>query len=193
MSNTTPPPTPGFGPPMPSPQKKNRTNAYIIGGAAAAVAAIIAAGVIVSSNSNTGEAEPAATTATEAASPTPDITDQLAQWRDNGGGETLQTLIDDLTAVQKASDPTDFAALREACSTLTANIETAQLGDPVPDEDTNNSWNLALDHLAKSATACTNGAISENQDDFDLSASEMDIGIKHLNAVNENLDKALEG
>jgi hypothetical protein len=152
----------------------------------------IAALTLTACGSQAGSTKAEPTPTPTSASPSPDITDQLIAWRDGGGSETLQKLVDNLTAVDEASDPIDFDGLREACSTLTADIETAQLGAPIPDEDTNNSWNLALDHLAKSATACTNGAVSESQDDFDLMASEMDIGIKHLDAVNKNIDEALD-
>ena len=134
---------------------------------------------------------PAPTTATASATPSKSMTDQLIDWRDSGGSETLDTLVTDLGAVEKASDPIDLKGLLEACSTLTADLEIAQQQDPVPDEETNQSWALALEHLANSATACTAGAVSENQADFDLMASEMEIGVKHLEGVSESLDKFL--
>ena len=124
-------------------------------------------------------------------SPSPDITDLFIDWRDGGGSETLTTLVDDLSDVGEASDPFDIDALGDACSSLTADVETAQLGDPIPDKGTQKNWNLALAHFAKSATACTTGAYSEDQTQFDLMASEMEIGIKHLNAVNKQLDEIL--
>ncbi len=139
-----------------------------------------------------GKPAPTPTPTTASATPSKSITDQLIDWRDNGGSDTIQTLADDLSAVGKASDPIDLAGLLEACSTLTADLETAQQQDPVPDKATNTSWTLALDHLTKSATACTNGAVSQDQDDFDLMASEMQIGIKHLNGVNDGIDKFLQ-
>lgn len=198
MSNTTPPPAPGFGPPMPvydPPPKKNRANAYIIGGAAVAVAAIIGVTFAIKSSDsgNDAKTEPAATATSASPTPSPDITDQFIDWRDNGGNETLTTLGDDLSAVDKASDPVDLEGLRDACATLTADVETAQQGDPIPDDATNKSWDLALEHLANSATACTLGAVGNDQASFDLMASEMDIGIRHLNAVSKHLDKILEG
>ncbi|MCX5357532.1 hypothetical protein OG864_02010 [Streptomyces sp. NBC_00124] len=115
------------------------------------------------------------------------MVDQLIEWRDGGGSETLDTFLQDLTAVDKASDPVDLDGPRDACADLAAHVETAQLEDPIPDKTANNSWKLALEHLAASATACTNGAVSESQDDFDLMASEMDIGIRHMTAVSDRL------
>ncbi|MGY1579181.1 hypothetical protein [Streptomyces sp. MN13] len=135
------------------------------------------------------DAKPTATTA----SPSKDLAEQLREWNRDGGGETLQTLVDDLAAVDEASDPVDLAGLREACATLTADLEIAQQGDPIPHRDSDDSWALALEHLTNSATACTTGAVSEDQASFDLMASEMDIGIQHLNKVNEHLDKVLAG
>ncbi|MFI6334146.1 hypothetical protein [Streptomyces sp. NPDC050535] len=123
----------------------------------------------------------------ESASPTPDVVDQLIEWRDSGGSETLDTFLEDLSAVDKASDPVDLGGLRDACADLAAHVETAELEDPIPDETANNSWKLALGHFAASATACTNGAVSDSQDDFDLMASEMDIGIRHMTAVSDRL------
>jgi hypothetical protein len=132
-------------------------------------------------------AKPAASATSETASPTPDVVDQLIEWRDGGGSATLDTFLEDLAAVDKASDPVDLDGLRDACADLAAHVETAQLEDPIPDKTTNNSWKLALKHFAASATACTNGAVSDSQDDFDLMASEMDIGIRHMTAVGERI------
>ncbi|GAA3852288.1 hypothetical protein GCM10023084_03120 [Streptomyces lacrimifluminis] len=131
------------------------------------------------------KARPAPSSA--AASPTPDVADQLIEWRDGGGSETLNTFLKDLTVVDEASDPVDLDGLRDACADLAAHVETAQLEDPIPDETANNSWKLALEHLAASATACSNGAVSDSQDDFDLMASEMDIGIRHMTAVSDRI------
>ncbi|MFB7713967.1 hypothetical protein [Streptomyces sp. NPDC056105] len=61
----------------------------------------------------------------------------------------------------------------------------------MPDTAMAKRWDLALEHLANSVTACTEGSISEDQASFDLMASEMDIGIKHLNAVNKHLDEVV--
>lgn len=133
------------------------------------------------------KAEPSPSASSATASPTPDVVDRLIMWRDSGGSETLDTFLQDLAAVDKASDPVDLDGLRDACADLAAHVETAQLEDPIPDETANNSWKLALEHFAASATACTNGAVSGSQDDFDLMASEMDIGIRHMTAVSERL------
>jgi predicted small secreted protein len=126
---------------------------------------------------------------TAPASPTPDVVDQMIEWRDSGGSETLDTFLKDLTAVDKASHPVDLDGLRDACADLAAHVETAQLEDPIPDETANNSWKLTLKHFAASATACSNGAVSDSQDDFDLMASEMDIGIRHMTAVSDRLSE----
>lgn len=133
------------------------------------------------------KAKPVASAASPTASPTPDVIDQLIEWRDGGGSATLDTFLEDLAAVDKASDPVDLDGLRGACADLAAHVEAAQLKDPIPDKTTNDSWKLALKHFAASATACSNGAVSDSQDDFDLMASEMDIGIRHLTAVSKRL------
>lgn len=134
-----------------------------------------------------GDTKAKAAPSSESASPTPDAVDQLIEWRDGGGSETLDTFLQDLAVVDEASDPVDLGGLRDACADLTAHVETAQLEDPIPDETANNSWKLALEHFAASATACTNGAVSDSQDDFDLMASEMDIGIRHMTAVGDRI------
>ncbi|MFD8771392.1 hypothetical protein ACFRCQ_28255 [Cytobacillus firmus] len=133
--------------------------------------------------------EPAKKPAKTSASKDP--AQQFLDWADNGGSESIDTIATDLGAVDKASHPVDLAGLRESCSTLTADIEAAQGGDPMPDKAMAKRWDLALTHLANSATACTEGSISEDQASFDLMASEMDIGIKHLNAVNKHLDEVI--
>ncbi|GGK65549.1 DUF4352 domain-containing protein [Streptomyces flaveus] len=69
MTDTTPPPMPGFPPPEPAP-KKSRTNAIIIGAAAAVIAAVVATGVVVA-NSRDDDGSDAATTS-ETSAPTDD-------------------------------------------------------------------------------------------------------------------------
>ncbi|WP_327324571.1 hypothetical protein OG735_20115 [Streptomyces sp. NBC_01210] len=118
---------------------------------------------------------------------TKDPAQEFLDWADKGGSATLDAIATDLAAVDKASEPVDLAGLRESCSTLTADLEVAQKADPMPDPKTAQRWQLALEHLTASAAACTEGAISEDQAAFDLMASEMDIGIKHLAAVNKHL------
>lgn len=173
------------------PTKKRRTNAYIIGGAAIAIAAIAATGAVIANHDSGNNDRTAAAKTSAAPTPSKDQAQQFIDWADNGGSDTLDTIATDLHAVDLASDPTDFDGLRDSCSTLTADIEAAQGGPPMPHKATAKRWSLALEHLANSASACTNGAVSEDQDDFDLMASEMDIGIKHLNAVNKHLDELL--
>lgn len=139
------------------------------------------------------KAKPTPAASSEFASATPGVTDQLIEWRDSGGSETLDTLSRDLAAVDNASHPVDLVGLRESCADLAAHVETAELQDPIPDETANNSWKLALKHFAASATACSNGAVSDSQDDFDLMASEMDIGIRHLTAVSDRINELSSG
>jgi hypothetical protein len=134
-------------------------------------------------------ARPAPAAAKSSASPS--MAEQMHDWGNNGGSETLTTLVDDLSAVEDDSDPVDLDGLRDSCSTLTADIEAAQQEDPVPDPATNKRWKLALEHLGNSATACSTGAVSGDQTQFDLMASEMDIGIKHLDAVNKRVDEIM--
>lgn len=188
--DATPPPMPEYLPQPPA--KKSRTIAVIIGGAIIGGAAIIAVGVVIANNDSGSKGSAAAET-TPAADPAPskDPAQRFVDWANNGGSDTLNTLSTDLSAVDADSDPIDFDGLRDSCSTLTADVEAAQDGEPMPDKATAKRWNLALEHLANSATACTEGAVSEDQASFDLMASEMDIGIKHLNAVNKHLDEVL--
>lgn len=130
--------------------------------------------------STVGESSP---TPPASVSPSKDALQQMIEWRDNGGSTTLATLMTDLAAVDEDSRPVDLAGLRDSCSTLTADLEAARGGTPMPHPATAQRWNLALDHLAASAKACTDGAVSGEQASFDLMASEMDIGIKHMEAV----------
>lgn len=187
--DTTPAPTLEDEPP----HKKRRTRAITIASAAAAIVVIAGVGLAISINKSDDKGVPS--TSSSAPDPTPsvskDIAQEIADWRDNGGSDTLSTLVSDLTAVGKASDPVDLDGLRDSCSTLTADIESAQEGNPIPDAATNKRWSLALEHLGNSASACTRGAVSGDQDSFDLMASEMEIGTKHLKAVNKSLGEAL--
>ncbi|MEV0926904.1 hypothetical protein AB0I99_17560 [Streptomyces spongiicola] len=153
---------------------------------------IILAGVLAVSLTGCGSrttpaAEPPAPTPTASPSPTMDAAQQMVEWRDSGGMDTLQTLMTDLSAVQEDSDPVDLNGLRDSCSTLTANLETARGGTPMPHPATAQRWKLALEHLTASAKACSDGAVSGDQSSFDLMASEMDIGIKHMEAVAEHI------
>ncbi|MFB6955489.1 hypothetical protein ACFCYB_00275 [Streptomyces sp. NPDC056309] len=192
MSNdATPAPAPEVEPPT----KKRPTRAITITSAVAAILVIAGVGLAIASNKSDNKAAPAATTSS---TPTPepsaskDIAQEFADWRDDGGLDTLTTLSADLKAVDEASHPADLDGLRDSCSTLTADIETAQEGDPLPDTATNKRWSLALEHLANSATACTLGAVSSDQASFDLMASEMEIGTKHLHAVVERVGEVLD-
>jgi hypothetical protein len=184
--DVTPPPMPT----EPPPAKKHNRNAIIIGGAVAAIAGIVIAGVAISSDKRDGNAAKPRPSATKT-STAPSMADRMHDWSDNGGNETLTTLVADLQQVGDDSDPIDLDGLRDSCSTLTADIEAAQEEDPVPDAATNKRWSLALEHLGNSATACTTGAVSGDQSQFDLMASEMDIGIKHLNAVDKRVDEIM--
>ncbi|GED89347.1 hypothetical protein [Streptomyces sp. 6-11-2] len=188
--DTTPAPTLENEPPT----KRRPTRMIAMASAVAAIIAVAGVGLAISSNKSDDKATPSAATTSNAPDPTPstkDVAQQFADWRDNGGLDTLTTLTDDLKAVSDASDPVDLDDLRDSCSTLTADIETAQEGDPLPDTATNTRWSLALEHLGNSATACTLGAVSSDQASFDLMASEMEIGLKHLTAVNKRVDEAL--
>lgn len=123
------------------------------------------------------------------ASPTPDTLQQMVEWRDSGGSATLHTLLTDLAAVDKHSRPPNLTALRDSCATLTADLEAARASTPMPHPPTAQRWNLALDHLTASAKACTDGAVSGDQASFDLMASEMDIGVKHMEATAKQIDE----
>ncbi|MET7983025.1 hypothetical protein [Streptomyces sp. NPDC005281] len=127
--------------------------------------------------------EQSTTSASASASPSADPATKLRAWADAGGTDTLGVLMKGLKQVDKDSDPVDLAALQTSCAQLTADIEAAAEEDPMPDETLAKRWKLALDHLGKSASACTVGAASEDQASFDLMAAEMSIGTDHLNAV----------
>lgn len=131
----------------------------------------------------------AATTPTASASK--GIAQEFRDWNHSGGSDHIDTIMTDLAAVDKASDPVDLKGLRESCPTLTADLEAAMQADPMPGE-AGQRWALALKHLAASAAACSEGAVSEDQAAFDLMASEMDIGVSHLTAVNKHLDEVLK-
>lgn len=158
---------------------------------AAAALTLTACGSETTASSKPDTTAAATASPTPSPSPTKDTVDKLIDWRDNGGSDTLDTITTDLGAVGKASDPIDLPALLDACSTLTADLEVAQQEDPIPDEETNRSWSLALEHLTASASACTTGAAGEDQASFDLMTAEMEIGIKHLTAVSDSIDKFL--
>ncbi|MEU0433710.1 hypothetical protein ABZ153_19120 [Streptomyces sp. NPDC006290] len=125
--------------------------------------------------------QPATTSAS--ASPSTDPAAKVRAWADAGGFDSLDTLSTSLGQVEKDSDPVDLTALQTSCAQLTADVEAIAQEDPMPDEKLAARWKLALDHLGKSASACTVGAASEDQASFDLMAAEMSIGTKHLDAV----------
>jgi hypothetical protein len=121
----------------------------------------------------------------------PDPTEAFKSWADSGGSDTLQTILDDLDSVNKASSAAGLDQLSDSCAQLTADIETAQTGDALPDKAAATAWKLAMEHLQQSASACTAGANSGEQSDFDTMSAEMAIGVKHLNAVNSRLDEVI--
>ncbi|MFF4534639.1 hypothetical protein [Streptomyces aureus] len=123
------------------------------------------------------------------ASPTTDTATRVRAWADAGGFDTLGTLAKSLGQVDKDSDPVDLAALQTSCAQLTADVEAAAEEDPMPDDKLAARWRLALEHLGKSASACTVGAASEDQSSFDLMAAEIAIGIKHLDAVSKRINE----
>ncbi|MER6280631.1 hypothetical protein ABT202_30760 [Streptomyces sp900105245] len=174
----------------PLPARKRKTAAIAVGAAVVAVAGITTAGLLIGSGKHDDD-KGAKATPSAIKSSAPSMAERMHDWSDDGGSETLTTLVDDLKEVGDDSEPPDLDGLRDSCSTLTADIEAAQEEDPVPDSATNKRWALALDHLGNSATACTTGAVSGDQTQFDLMASEMEIGIKHLNAVNKRVDKIM--
>ncbi|MGW7261604.1 hypothetical protein [Streptomyces sp. NPDC054834] len=185
---TTPPPDAA----EPPPAKKRRINAIIIGAAVVTIAGVVTAGLLISSNKNDDDLAVKTTPEAAKTSASPSLAEQMHAWGSKGGSETLTTLVDDLSKVGDDSDLADLDGLRDSCSTLTADIEAAQEEDQVPDPATNKRWKLALKHLGNSATACSTGAVSGDQTQFDLMASEMDIGIKHLNAVNKRVDEIMD-
>ncbi|MEU0783270.1 hypothetical protein ABZ341_17065 [Streptomyces sp. NPDC006173] len=134
--------------------------------------------------------DPATTSAPARASADPAA--QLRAWADGGGNDTLGTLMKSLGKVDKDSHPVDLTALQSSCAQLTADVEAAAGEDPMPDETLAKRWNLALDHLGKSASACTVGAASEDQASFDLMSAEMSIGNEHLNAVVKRINEITE-
>lgn len=130
---------------------------------------------------------------TASASPSADPAAELLAWADAGGSDTLSTLSASLGQVDKDSHPADVVALQDSCAKLTADVEAALGEDPMPDEAMARRWNLALDHLGKSASACTVGAASDDQASFDLMAAEMSIGNEHLNAVVKQINELTAG
>ncbi|MFF1770484.1 hypothetical protein [Streptomyces sp. NPDC058249] len=131
--------------------------------------------------------QPATTSAS--ASPSTDPAAKVRAWADAGGTDTLGTIAKSLGQVDKDSHPVDLAALQTSCAQLTADVEAAQGEDPMPDKTLAKRWKLALDHLGKSASACTVGAASEDQASFDLMSAEMSIGTEHLNAVVKRINE----
>ncbi|MEV6016778.1 MULTISPECIES: hypothetical protein [unclassified Streptomyces] len=123
------------------------------------------------------------------ASPSTDTATKVRAWADAGGFDSLNTLAKSLGQVEKDSDPVDLAALQTSCAQLTADVEGIAQEDPMPDEKLAARWKLALDHLGKSASACTVGANSEDQASFDLMAAEMSIGTDHLDAVAKRVNQ----
>ncbi|WP_326648366.1 hypothetical protein [Streptomyces sp. NBC_01750] len=157
--------------------------------AVAAVLFISLAGCGTAESKTPGEAE----TPTVGAASTPSLSavDQLRNWRDTGGSDQLSTITADLTAVNKDSHPVNLPGLRKSCPRMTADLEAAQKGDPMPDKTLATRWSLALEHLAASAAACAQGANSEDQASFDTMAAEMSIGTEHLVAVNDRLTEII--
>ncbi|MET9424645.1 hypothetical protein ABZY06_28585 [Streptomyces sp. NPDC006540] len=112
-----------------------------------------------------GSTKPAADgkAATPAPSASKDTTQEFRDWADNGGSDTLDTILTDLAAVQEASNPADLDALRKSCpTTMTANLEVANRGDTMPGP-AGQRWTLALDHLAASAAACSEAPSAETR------------------------------
>ncbi|MFF3409513.1 hypothetical protein ACFYW8_25560 [Streptomyces sp. NPDC002742] len=137
--------------------------------------------------------EQAATPSTSAsARPSTGTATKVHAWAEAGGFDSLDTLTKSLRQVEKDSDPVNLAALQTSCAQLTADVEAIAQEDPMPDDKLAARWKLALDHLGKSASACTVGANSEDQASFDLMAAEMSIGNEHLDAVATRINEIAE-
>ncbi|MEW2083502.1 hypothetical protein [Streptomyces sp. NPDC005283] len=157
--------------------------------AAAAVLCISLAGCGTAENSTPGETE--TPTAEAVSTPSLSTVDQLRNWKDAGGSAQLSTITADLRAVDKDSHPVNLPGLKKSCPRMTADLEAAQKGDPMPDKTLATRWSLALEHLAASAAACAQGANSEDQAAFDTMSAEMAIGTEHLVAVNDRLTEII--
>jgi hypothetical protein len=158
----------------------------------AAVAAVLFITLAACGTTQSGTANEGKTPTTEAVTtPSLSTVDQIRNWRDAGGSAQLSTITADLTAVDKDSHPVNLPGLKKSCARMTANLEAAQKADPMPDKTLAARWSLALEHLAASAAACTQGANSEDQAAFDTMAAEMAIGTEHLTAVNDRLTEII--
>ncbi|MGW3913173.1 hypothetical protein ACWEBX_16900 [Streptomyces sp. NPDC005070] len=160
---------------------------------AVATTAVALALTLTGCGSTSATPEQATTTSASAsASASADTATKVRAWADAGGFDSLDTLAKSLGQVEKDSDPVDLEALQTSCAQLTADVEGAAEEDPIPDKESAARWKLALDHLGKSASACTVGANSEDQASFDLMSAEMAIGTKHLDAVAKRITEISE-
>ncbi|MCX5008551.1 hypothetical protein OHB05_39030 [Streptomyces sp. NBC_00638] len=160
---------------------------------AVATTAVVLTFLLVGCGGTSAVPEQLATPSTSAAaSPTVDTATKVRAWADAGGFDSLDTLVKSLGQVEKDSDPVDLAALQTSCAQLTADVEAIAEEDPMPDDKLAARWKLALDHLGKSASACTVGAASGDQASFDLMAAEMSIGNEHLDAVAKQITEIAE-
>ncbi|MFF6781342.1 hypothetical protein [Streptomyces sp. NPDC012510] len=105
--DVTPPPMPGYGPPMPpqppKPPGGNRTNLVIVGCAVAVIASVIGTGVVVSGDGD-GSASPAPTVTV-----TKTVTTEGDTTSDGGSGESGESAASEETGDASADDDGVFA------------------------------------------------------------------------------------
>jgi hypothetical protein len=169
----------------------------------AITAAIVAFGAVAAACDNTSDHTPrpaGGNIALDSPSPEPapaPIADSVSTaqavgvWASSGGAALSGALKNDLSAVQAASGSLDLEGTTNSCQALLADVHTAQMYDPIPDDETQAHWSAALDDFEASARDCIDGVAALDPDTINRAGDETIAGGNELEQASARLSEIL--
>lgn len=121
--------------------------------------------------------------------PDPKLVAAVAKWVTNGGGDDLNALGSDFSALEKAANANDLAQMSLGCQQLQTDVEAAQAHAPIPDKKAEAAWSLALAKYARGATDCAAGADTSNVTLIRKASNEIIDGSNDLDKVTARLNE----
>lgn len=154
------------------------------------IGAGLGVGVLLVIGVMTGPATPAtpAAAATPAVS-TPDVTvvNPMAAWNNDGGHDRMAAIVGDLNTMADTGSKADVTGMNSACTALRTDVEAAQAYSPIPDQEAQGDWAIALAQTARAATDCVDGTATMDVSLLTRSASELRVATAALDRVGGRL------
>jgi hypothetical protein len=125
----------------------------------------------------------------------------LRLWNNGTGGTALAAVSNDLGVALQAGGVKQYVSMRAACASLTTAVSAARTGPPIPNQQVQDRYTVALTQVATAAAKC-HAAISErvdgdetvatyeNQSLFHQAESDFGVAIKDLYDVTAELAAA---